>query len=216
MSDNGAQGFGPGMARAFPQEWIDSKYDNSYENMGKIGSYIYLGPHWARASTAPMRMFKGFSSEGGLKVPGIINFGDKLSVPTGGFNDQFVTVHDLPVTFLDLAEAEHPGTHYKGREVHPYVGTSILPYLNGEVDSVHDDEHVVAWELNNRMAVRKGDWKIINIPGQYGTGNWELFNIKDDPGERNDLSADNPEKRAELIAHWQSYAVENGVIIPEG
>ena len=216
MSDNGAAGFGPGMARAFPQEWIDSNFDNSFDNMGKKGSYIYHGPHWARAMSAPSRMFKGFSTEGGLKVPGIINWGDKLAVETGsGFNDQFVTVHDLPVTFLDLAKTQHPGTTYKGREVHPYVGTSILPYLNGETDSIHGSEYVVAWELNNRMAVRKGAWKIIKIPGKYGTGDWELFNIEDDPGERNDLSTQNPEKRTELIAHWDSYAAKNGVIIPE-
>lgn len=215
MSDNGAAGFGPGMASAFPQDWIDSNFDNSFDNMGKKGSYIYYGPHWARAMTAPSRMFKGFSSEGGLKVPGIINWGDNIAVETGVFNDQFVTVHDLPVTFLDIANAELPGTNYKGRDIYPYVGTSILPYLNGEENNIHGPDHVVAWELHNRLAVRKGDWKIIQIPGKYGTGDWELFNIKDDPGERNDLSAQNPEKRNELIAHWKSYAVDNGVILSE-
>lgn len=216
MSDNGAQGFGPGMASAFPQEWIDEKFDNSFDNMGKINSYIYLGPHWARASTAPMRMFKGFSSEGGLKVPAIINFPGKLENMKGEFNDEFATVHDLPVTFLDLAQTEHPGTQYKGREVRPYIGTSMVPFLNGEQASVHGPDYAVAWELNNRMAVRKGDWKIIKIPGRFGTGNWELFNIEDDPGEANDLSADNPEKLSELVQFWDQYAAENGVIIPEG
>ena len=215
MSDNGAAGFGPGMARAFPKEWIDANFDNSYANMGKVNSYIYYGPHWAQAGSAPSRMFKGFSSEGGIKVPGIINYGDKLGVASGGFNDQFMTVLDLPVTFLDLAGTQHPGTHYKGREIHPYIGTSIMPYLNGEAASIHGAEDTVAWELNNRMAVRKGDWKIIKIPDPFGTGDWELFNIIEDPGESNDLSAENPEKRVELIASWDKYAAENGVIIPE-
>ena len=215
MSDNGAAGFGPGMAKAFPQDWIDSNFDNSFENMGKKGSYIYYGPHWARAGTAPSRMFKGFSSEGGLKVPGIINWGDNLAIKTGGFNDQFVTVHDLPVTFLEIAETQHPGTSYKGRDVYPYVGTSILPYLSGKKESIHGPTDVVAWELHDRMAVRKGDWKIIKIPGTYGTGDWELFNIKNDPGERNDLSTQNLTKLSELIADWETYALENGVITPE-
>jgi arylsulfatase len=65
------------------------------------------------------------------------------------------------------------------------------------------------------MAVRKGDWKIIKIPGTYGTGDWELFNIKNDPGERNDLSTQNLTKLSELIADWETYALENGVITPE-
>lgn len=215
MSDNGAQGFGPGMASAFPQEWIDENFDNSFDNLGKVNSYIYLGPHWARASTAPMRMFKGFSSDGGLKVPVIINYPGKLENMKGQFNNEFATVHDLPATFLELAQTEHPGTEYKGREVRPYIGTSMVPFLSGEQDSVHGPDYAVAWELNNRMAVRKGDWKIIKIPGRFGTGNWELFNIEDDPGESKDLSADNPVKLAELVEFWDQYALENGVIIPE-
>ena len=215
ISDNGAQGFGPGMARAFPQDWIDENFDNSFDNIGKINSYVYLGPHWARASTAPMRMFKGFSSDGGLKVPAIISYPGKLETRAGTFNNQFTTVLDLPATFLDIAMAKHPGTSYKGRQVHPYTGVSMLPFLNGESETVHEPDDVVAWELNDSRAVRKGDWKIILIPGRFGTGDWELFNIKNDPAERNDLSEAEPEKRNEMVAEWEKYASANGIIIAE-
>ena len=215
ISDNGAQGFGPGMARAFPQDWIDETFDNSFDNIGKINSYVYLGPHWARASTAPMRMFKGFSSDGGLKVPAIISYPGKLETKAGTFNNQFTTVLDLPATFLDIALAKHPGTSYKGRQVHPYTGVSMLPFLNGESETVHEPDDVVAWELNDSRAVRKGDWKIILIPGRFGTGDWELFNIKNDPAERNDLSEAEPEKRNEMVAEWEKYASANGIIIAE-
>ena len=215
ISDNGAQGFGPGMARAFPQDWIDENFDNSFGNIGKINSYVYLGPHWARASTAPMRMFKGFSSDGGLKVPAIISYPGKLETRAGTFNNQFTTVLDLPATFLDIAMAKHPGTSYKGRQVHPYTGVSMMPFLNGESETVHEPDDVVAWELNDSRAVRKGDWKIILIPGRFGTGDWELFNIKNDPAERNDLSEAEPEKRNEMVAEWEKYASANGIIIAE-
>ena len=215
ISDNGAQGFGPGMARAFPQDWIDENFDNSFDNIGKINSYVYLGPHWARASTAPMRMFKGFSSDGGLKVPAIISYPGKLETRAGTFNNQFTTILDLPATFLDIALAKHPGTSYKGRQVHPYTGVSMLPFLNGESETVHEPDDVVAWELNDSRAVRKGDWKIILIPGRFGTGDWELFNIKNDPAERNDLSEAEPEKRNEMVAEWEKYASANGIIIAE-
>ncbi|MBT5186533.1 MAG: arylsulfatase [Kordiimonadaceae bacterium] len=215
MSDNGAAGFGPGMARAFPQSWIDENFDNSFDNMGKINSYIYYGPHWALPSSAPSRMFKGFPTEGGIKVPGIINYGDNINSLKGQFSDQFMTVLDLAPTFLELAGADHLGNTYKGRAVYPHIGTSILPYLTGKMENIHSEQDTVAWELNNRMAVRKGDWKIIKIPGTFGTGEWELYNIVEDPGEANNLRDSQPEKLAELIAEWQVYAVENGVIIPE-
>ena len=181
MSDNGAAGFGPGMNKAFPQEWIDSQFDNSYENMGKKNSYIYYGPHWAQAGTAPSRMFKGFSSEGGLKVPGIINFRGKSEALKGKLSDQFMTVLDLAPTFLDLADAQPLESAYQGKEVHPHIGQSIMPYLKGETDKIHDADETVVWELNERIAVRKGDWKLIKLPARFGTGDWELFNIKVDP-----------------------------------
>ncbi len=215
MSDNGAAGYGPGRNKAFPQEWIDANFDNSYENMGKIGSYVFHGPHWAQASTVPSRLFKGFSTEGGIKVPGIVNFSGKLGDLEGQFSDEFMTVLDLPATFLDIAETKHPGTQYNGREVHPYTGQSILPFLTGKANRVHDENKIMAWELNARPAVRKGDWKIIKLQSRFGTGEWELFNLKDDPGETNDLSAEQPEKLAELISGWEQYVQENGVIMPE-
>ena len=215
MSDNGAQGFGPGMASAFPQSWIDENFDNSFDNMGKINSYVYYGPHWALSSSAPSRMFKGFPTEGGIKVPGIINYGDNIGGLKGTFSDQFMTVLDLAPTFLELAGVEHPGNTYNGRAVYPQIGTSILPYLKGEISSIHEETDTVAWELNNRMAVRKGDWKIIKIPGAFGTGDWELFNIKDDPSETNNLRDTQQDKLAELITAWEKYALDNGVIIPD-
>jgi len=214
MSDNGAAGFGPGMNKAFPQEWIDGQFDNSYENMGKENSYIYYGPHWAQAGTAPSRIFKGFSTEGGLKVPGIINFRGKSDALKGQLSHQFMTVLDLAPTFMDLADAEPFESPYNGKEVHRHIGTSIMPYLKGETDKIHDEEEAVVWELHGRIAVRKGDWKLIKLPANFGTGDWELFNVRNDPGETMELSNDMPDKLQELKQEWQQYIENNGVILP--
>lgn len=214
MSDNGAAGFGPGMNKAFPQEWIDGQFDNSYENMGKENSYIYYGPHWAQAGTAPSRIFKGFSTEGGLKVPGIINFKGKSDALKGQLSHQFMTVLDLAPTFMDLADAEPFESPYNGKEVHRHIGTSIMPYLKGETDKIHDEEEAFVWELHGRIAVRKGDWKLIKLPANFGTGDWELFNVRNDPGETMELSNDMPDKLQELKQEWQQYIENNGVILP--
>jgi arylsulfatase len=214
MSDNGAAGFGPGMNKAFPQEWIDGQFDNSYENMGKENSYIYYGPHWAQAGTAPSRIFKGFSTEGGLKVPGIINFRGKSDALKGQLSHQFMTVLDLAPTFMDLADAEPFESPYNGKEVHRHIGTSIMPYLRGEINKIHDEEEAVVWELHGRIAVRKGDWKLIKLPANFGTGDWELFNVRNDPGETMELSNDMPDKLQELKQEWQQYLENNGVILP--
>jgi arylsulfatase len=46
-----------------------------------------------------------------------------------------------------------------------------------------------------------------------GTGDWQLYNLADDPGEQYDLSEKRPDKRKELIALWEEYQKTNGVII---
>ena len=46
-------------------ETIDKYYDNSYENLGNHDSFMWYGPRWAQASTAPNRLMKAFITEGG-------------------------------------------------------------------------------------------------------------------------------------------------------
>jgi arylsulfatase len=67
FSDNGAEG-NPIM----DAEWTWKGYDNSYDNLGRAGSYVAYGAGWAQASTAPFRLFKTFPSQGGIRVPAIV------------------------------------------------------------------------------------------------------------------------------------------------
>jgi arylsulfatase len=89
-----------------------------------------------------------------------------------------------------------------------------MPYLRGEINKIHDEEEAVVWELHGRIAVRKGDWKLIKLPANFGTGDWELFNVRNDPGETMELSNDMPDKLQELKQEWQQYLENNGVILP--
>ena len=57
-----------------------------------------------------------------------------------------------------------------------------------------------------------GQWKILQLPEPYGTGNWELFNLQQDPAESNDLSKQYPQERQKLIAQWEQYRTDNGVL----
>jgi arylsulfatase len=53
------------------------------------------------------------------------------------------------------------------------------------------------------------------LKGAGGAGNWELFNLKDDPAELHDLSAKYPEKRDAMLKLWDDYVKQNGVIVSE-
>lgn len=49
--------------------------------------------------------------------------------------------------------------------------------------------------------------------GPYGPGSWQLYDLASDPGEVDDLAAARPDKLAELLALWDRYVEETGVIL---
>ena len=159
-------------------------------------------------------MYKGFVNEGGIRAPAFIHFGSQLGV--SGWSAEFITVKDIMPTLLELTDVSHPaesGQLYKGRKVFPMQGASMLPFLLGDVESVHGDEPVMGWELFGRRAIRKGDWKLAWTTEPYGPAEWELFNLAEDPGERDDLSDQYPDKMEELLGLWETYVEENGVVL---
>jgi arylsulfatase A-like enzyme len=214
LSDNGAEG---AIVEAMPLRGAQiaaqiAKYcDNSLDNLGRPNSFIWYGPRWAQAATAPSRLHKAFTTEGGIRVVGFVTWPGFAR--QGEIGTAFSTVMDIVPTVLELAGAAHPGTTYRGREVEPLRGRSLVPYLSGASDSVHDAETGTGWELFGRRAIRQGDWKALYLPKPYGPGTWQLYDLSRDPGEIDDLAAARPEKLAELLTLWDRYVEENGVIL---
>lgn len=150
-------------------------------------------------------MWKGYPSQGGLLVPAILNLPGEESA--GEINHEFFHVMDIMPTFLELAGIDLPTSPYKGRDIFEVQGVSMLPGLNGTAP----ENRVVGWELYGRSAVRKGDWKIRLLEAPYGPGEWQLFNLAEDPAETTDLASKEPEKLKELLAEWDRYVARNGV-----
>jgi len=214
LSDNGAEGaiveamplLGPQIAAQ-----IEKYCDNSLDNLGGPTSYIWYGPRWAQAATAPSRLHKAFTTEGGIRVVGFVTwpgFARQEQVGTA-----FATVMDIAPTVLELAGITHPGTAYRDREVVPMRGRSLVAYLSGTADAVHDADTGTGWELFGRRAIRQGNWKALYLPAPYGPGTWQLYDLSRDPGEIDDLAGSQPEKLAELLELWECYVQENGVIL---
>ena len=211
MSDNGAEGNDPSVILE-NASWIPANFDNSIKNMGRSNSHISYGPKWAEVSSTPFKGFKGFPSEGGLLSPAIISYkefkGDSVI-------RQFASVMDIAPTILDIANIEHPQNKYSGRNIHPIKGQSILPMLINDNKPELSNNRITGWELFNRRAVRAGSWKITWIEKPYGKGRWVLYDLENDPLEEYDLATTNPAKLKEMIALWDEYEKENGVIIDQ-
>lgn len=208
MSDNGANG---AMATAYPGnedgEYL-STFDNSLDNRGLKNSYIETGPGWAQASSSPFRFFKGFATEGGIRAPLIIKSAGDPG-PASGWNHSFIHVTDIMPTLLEIAGAPYPD-RFNGNDIHPHIGKSILPILSGDSVSVHTHDGY-GWELFEMKAYIRGNWKLLRLPKPMGTGEWQLFDIIEDPSETRDLSDQFPEIKAQLIMEWTNYALKNEV-----
>lgn len=210
MSDNGAESarrdLQPGI-----REHIGKEYDHSLDNLGSATSYVMYGANWASASATPFNRHKATGFEGGVHVPAFVHYPRKVA--RGSVSDATGTVMDLLPTFLSLAGARHPGSTYRGREVVAPQGVSLLPLLFGEARSVHAADQVFGWELFGQRSVRRGDWKLVwdqAVPAAQRR--WQLFDLATDRSERQDLSAANPGKYAELQQAWERYSSSNGVI----
>jgi len=207
--DNGAEGNQIGRMES-NADWIPKRFDNSLANLGRVSSYVWLGPAWAQAVT-PFRLWKSFPTEGGVRVPAIVRWGRS---GRRGRLDTVVTVKDVAPTLLELAGARHPAPRFEGRAVAALEGRSMLPLLAGESATVHGDSFTMGWELFGRRAVRRGSFKIVWLFEPYGPARWQLFDLAADPGESRDVSGTHPGTLRELLRAWEDYVKTNGVVLP--
>lgn len=209
MSDNGAEGAPLQETRPF-QEWMNS-FDNSYENMGRAGSYIFYEERWAQVGGTPFRLWKGMASEGSAHVAAFLTYTGAQR--QGERHASVTSVMDIAPTVLEIAGVPHPGSRYQGRAILPMQGRSWVPLLQGQAEVVRSDQDGLGSELFNKRSYRRGNWKALHINLPYGPGRWQLFDLARDPGETNDLAEDYPAILAELVAAWEQYADENGVVL---
>lgn len=212
MSDNGANG---AMATTYPGN-ADGKYlntfDNSMENKGLKGSFVEMGPAWAKASSSPFRYFKGFTAEGGIKAPLIIKM--PTNTTRKRWNKSLVHVTDILPTILELTDSKYPD-QFKGKKVaNNVIGKSMVPLFKDSSIVLHDDG--IGWELFEMKAYRKGKHKILRLPIPFGSGQWELYDIDKDPIESKDLSKKYPKIKEDLIKRWEIYAKNNRVYDHKG
>ncbi|MET3826016.1 arylsulfatase [Sphingomonas sp. PvP055] len=205
-ADNGAEGVDVAHAEIPGLTERVKAADNRLENYGKPTSYIGYGPGWAQAATAPSWLYKAYTTEGGTRVAAFVDWpGSKRQ----GISGVYGTVMDVVPTLVEAAGGQWRGGRYAGRTVQPVRGASWRPYLLGDAPRVHAASEPVGSELFGRRAIRQGDWKAVDL----GDG-WRLFNLADDPGETRDLAKAEPKRIAALVAAWDSYGKQVGVIMP--
>ena len=225
MSDNGAEGASYEARDVIREDIINhihKYYDNSLENIGRYNSFVWYGNRWAQAATAPSRLYKMFSTQGGCRVPLVlkpaVTSSNEESERGSRITDAFCTAMDIAPTLLEYAGLEHPSV-YKGRAVEPVRGKSWIPFLESASNSkqsnlwsIHGEETATGFEVAGSGALRRGRYKITFVPKPHGPQRWELFDIIQDPGETKDISETNPKEFEEMLGLWKQYKEDVGVV----
>lgn len=208
MADNGAaaEDF---YYHDYFKDYIQAHFDNSYANMGTPDSFVSYGPQWAEAGSAPFKLHKGYTSEGGIVAPMIVaghGVGRKAEI-----NRSYLTVMDLAPTFIAVAGGKYPDDG----SVQPMLGESMLALLDGSSGQVHADDYVTTQFFSGRAYLRQGRWKITALEEPFDETGFALYDLQTDPGETTDLSEQHTEKRKELIGLWRQQRKEMDVILPQ-
>ncbi len=165
-------------------------YTNKVKDVapGPADSYWSLRATWANLGNTPFRQYKQCGHEGGSHTPFIAYWPDRIA--PGTITQQPGHVVDIAPTFLEVLNTSYPDS-INGHASLPLQGSSLLPIFKGEERK--EPDYFISGLDKFRM-FRKGDYKIVRLNG----GDWELYNMKEDPTELNDLAATYPEKVKEL------------------
>ncbi len=156
----------------------------------------------------PLRAGKGFPYEGGIREPFIVKWPGKIG--SGNSSDQMVCSIDLLPTICEMTGQPIP-------EKKPVDGMSLVPFLK---NPGRKDNRTLYWHfphywnggnLAPYSVIRDDDWKLIRW---YEDDRKELYNLKDDLSEKEDLAADKPEKVKELEEKLDAWLRETGGKLP--
>jgi arylsulfatase A-like enzyme len=128
------------------------------------------GGEWL-SRNAPLFNRKFSVWEGGIRVPSIMRWPGVI--PGGRVLDQVGITMDFTATMLAVGGAQLP-------EGYQPEGINLMPIVSGEAPAV---ERTLFWRANNTNAVRSGDYKLVSQGGSTF-----IFNVREDPGERHDLT----------------------------
>lgn len=171
---------------------------------GPADTYIGYGRGWANVSNTPFREYKHWVHEGGISTPLIAQWPAGIA-GRGEVRHQPGHLIDIMATCVEVSGASYPKT-LAGLKIPAMEGKSLTPaFANRPID-----RDALYWEHEGNRAVAEGDWKLV---AKGVTGPWELYHLAKDRVEGNDLSAQFPEKAAELAAKWETWA-ERALVKP--
>ncbi len=182
---------------------------------GGVGGYQREGVKKEASITdnAPLRSGKGSLYEGGTRDPFIVRWPGKVAA--GSTCDE-PTIHvDVYPTLLEIAGAKKPQQELDGESM-VKLFTNAKGKLERQAIYQHFPGYLGAgknqWRTTPVGTIEVGDWKLMEF---FEDGRLELYNLKDDIGEQNNLAKSMPEKTQELHKMMIAWRGRVGAKMPE-
>jgi arylsulfatase len=156
---------------------------------GSAATHLCLGPGWSTVCNTPFRRHKTWVHEGGCATPLIVHWPRGIRA-RGQLRQDVGHVIDVVPTVLELARARRLPA-----KAPQAPGRSLVPAF-AKNNSVSRDS--LWWFHDGHRAIRMGDWKLVAAKGEA----WELFNLRKDRTETDDLATRYPEKVKQLERAW--------------
>lgn len=186
---------------------------NSLDNLNLTDETLVIfssdnGPFGGVGDASPLRADKGHLYEGGIRVPLIIRWPGKIKPKT---------LDETPVILTDLYPTILEASGISSNVNYPVDGKNLLPLLKNRKKL---NNRAIFWHYpnfafhrDNRLgsAIREGDYKLIHF---YDTDSIELYNLRKDISERNDLSRELPQLALKLKNKLESLLKESGAAMP--
>ena len=166
------------------------------------------GGYTNATSVVPLRGSKGMLYEGGIRVPMVVRWPGKAR--PGSLCDFPVIGIDFYPTMLEMAGVPKPRRHIlDGQSIvglltakkSKFKKRPIFWHFPAYLESYNEKQW--PWRTTPAGAIRLGNWKLIEY---FEDGRLELYNIKNDIGEKNNLAGTMPDKVEELhsiLVQWR-------------
>jgi arylsulfatase len=169
------------------------------EDFGTIASYETVGKSWATVQNTPLRKWKNFSHEGGIRTPLVVSWPAKIK-KHGGYTHQPGHLIDVMATVVELSGASYPET-FNGGPVISMQGVSLLPAMEGKS---LNREKPIFWQWSQGGAIREGDMKAV-FWGKKAKDSWELYDLSKDLNESENLAKSMPAKLTSMQENWRAW-----------
>lgn len=178
--------------------------------MGGPQTLPHYNMGWAMVSSAPFRMYKINTHQGGHQVPLIVSWPSGLR-QRGEIRTQYQHVTDLLPTLAEMIGVEVP-TEKHGQPLPAPAGASFAAtFENADEPSTHREQY---YEMIGHRGYYRDGWSAVTLrqpQTPFSEEAWELHNLADDPTESHNLAGEHPDKVAELTQAFDDAAWANQV-----